>query len=144
MAAWCARAWHSVQRTENGEEKARVESRSHPNVMRSPQMRRLALTVERVPLQKEATHLILGIVLFLAGTVALVGEGIAMRRRSAAVSVPMRSSFRTKRAPRSSDRGADVVEARGVEPLSEDRQRTASTCVADSLRFAAIHAHRLA
>ena len=26
-----------------------------------------------------------------------------------------------------------MVEARGVEPLSEDRQRTASTCVADNL-----------
>jgi hypothetical protein len=26
-----------------------------------------------------------------------------------------------------------LVEARGVEPLSEDRQRTASTCVADNL-----------
>ena len=26
-----------------------------------------------------------------------------------------------------------VVEARGVEPLSEDRQHTASTCVADNL-----------
>lgn len=37
-----------------------------------------------------------------------------------------------------------LVEARGVEPLSEDRQRTASTCVADSLSFAAIHAHRQA
>lgn len=37
-----------------------------------------------------------------------------------------------------------MVEARGVEPLSEDRQRTGSTCVADSLSFAATHAHRLA
>ena len=37
-----------------------------------------------------------------------------------------------------------LVEARGVEPLSEDRQRTASTCVADSLSFAATHAHRQA
>jgi len=26
-----------------------------------------------------------------------------------------------------------LVEARGVEPLSEDRQHTASTCVADNL-----------
>ncbi len=38
----------------------------------------------------------------------------------------------------------EMVEARGVEPLSEDRQCTASTCVADNLSFAAIHAHRLA
>ena len=37
-----------------------------------------------------------------------------------------------------------LVEARGVEPLSEDLQRTGSTCVADSFRFAATHAHRLA
>ena len=37
-----------------------------------------------------------------------------------------------------------VVEARGVEPLSEDRQCTVSTCVADNLRFAAIHAYRQA
>jgi hypothetical protein len=44
-----------------------------------------------------------------------------------------------------------LVEARGVEPLSEDRQRTASTCVADSstcvadsLAFAAAHARRQA
>ena len=37
-----------------------------------------------------------------------------------------------------------MVEARGVEPLSEDRQRTGSTCVADSLSFAATHARRLA
>ena len=37
-----------------------------------------------------------------------------------------------------------LVEARGVEPLSEDLQRIGSTCVADSLCFAAIHAHRQA
>ncbi len=37
-----------------------------------------------------------------------------------------------------------LVEARGVEPLSEDRPYTVSTCVADSLSFAAIHAHRQA
>jgi hypothetical protein len=37
-----------------------------------------------------------------------------------------------------------MVEARGVEPLSEDRQCTVSTCVADNLSFAAIHAHRQA
>ena len=37
-----------------------------------------------------------------------------------------------------------VVEARGVEPLSEDRQCTVSTCVADNLSFATIHAHRQA
>ena len=37
-----------------------------------------------------------------------------------------------------------MVEARGVEPLSEDRQCTASTCVADNLSFAAIHASRQA
>ncbi len=37
-----------------------------------------------------------------------------------------------------------MVEARGVEPLSEDRQRTGSTCVADRLSFAATHAHRQA
>ena len=37
-----------------------------------------------------------------------------------------------------------MVEARGVEPLSEDRQHTASTCVADSLSFAAAHARRQA
>ncbi len=37
-----------------------------------------------------------------------------------------------------------LVEARGVEPLSEDRQCTVSTCVADNLSFAAIHARRQA
>jgi len=37
-----------------------------------------------------------------------------------------------------------LVEAPGVEPGSEDRQCTASTCVADRLDFAATHAHRLA
>ena len=37
-----------------------------------------------------------------------------------------------------------MVEARGVEPLSEDRQFTVSTCVADNLSFAAIHARRQA
>ena len=37
-----------------------------------------------------------------------------------------------------------MVEARGVEPLSEDRQCTVSTCVADNLSFAAIHARRQA
>jgi len=37
-----------------------------------------------------------------------------------------------------------MVEAPGVEPGSEDRQCTASTCVADRLDFAATHAHRLA
>lgn len=37
-----------------------------------------------------------------------------------------------------------MVEARGVEPLSEDRQCTVSTCVADILSFAAIHAYRQA
>jgi hypothetical protein len=37
-----------------------------------------------------------------------------------------------------------MVEARGVEPLSEDRQRIRSTCVADSFSFATTHAHRLA
>lgn len=35
-----------------------------------------------------------------------------------------------------------LVEARGVEPLSEDRRHIASTCVADSLSFAATHAYR--
>ena len=37
-----------------------------------------------------------------------------------------------------------VVEAARVELASEDRQRTGSTCVADRLCFAAIHAHRQA
>jgi len=37
-----------------------------------------------------------------------------------------------------------MVEAPGVEPGSEDHQCTASTCVADSLSFAAVHAHRQA
>ena len=37
-----------------------------------------------------------------------------------------------------------LVEAPGVEPGSEDHQCTASTCVADSLSFAAVHAHRQA
>ena len=37
-----------------------------------------------------------------------------------------------------------LVEARGVEPLSEDRPCTASTCVADSFSFATVHAHRQA
>jgi len=37
-----------------------------------------------------------------------------------------------------------LVEAPGVEPGSEDLQRTGSTCVADRFGFAAAHAHRLA
>ena len=37
-----------------------------------------------------------------------------------------------------------LVEARGVEPLSEDRRHIASTCVADSLSFATTHAYRQA
>jgi hypothetical protein len=37
-----------------------------------------------------------------------------------------------------------LVEARGVEPLSEDRRLIASTCVADSLSFATTHAYRQA
>jgi len=37
-----------------------------------------------------------------------------------------------------------MVEAPGVEPGSEDRSCTASTCVADRFSFAATHAHRLA
>jgi hypothetical protein len=37
-----------------------------------------------------------------------------------------------------------MVEAPGVEPGSEDRQRNGSTCVADRFHFAATHAHRLA
>jgi len=35
-----------------------------------------------------------------------------------------------------------LVETPGVEPVSEDRQCTASTCIADRLDFAATHAHR--
>ena len=38
----------------------------------------------------------------------------------------------------------NLVEARGVEPLSEDRRLIASTCVADSLSFATTHAYRQA
>ena len=52
------------------------------------------------------------------------------------------SRYSDKEAPGQPKVG--LVEARGVEPLSEDRQCTASTCVADNLSFAAIHAHRLA
>ena len=37
-----------------------------------------------------------------------------------------------------------LVEARGVEPLSEDRRHIASTCVADSFSFATTHAYRQA
>ena len=37
-----------------------------------------------------------------------------------------------------------LVEARGVEPLSEDLQHNGSTCLADRFSFAATHAHRLA
>ena len=37
-----------------------------------------------------------------------------------------------------------LVETPGVEPGSEDRQCTASTCVDDRLDFAATHAHRQA
>ena len=37
-----------------------------------------------------------------------------------------------------------MVEAPGVEPGSEDRQRNGSTCVADRYDFAATHAYRLA
>jgi hypothetical protein len=37
-----------------------------------------------------------------------------------------------------------LVEARGVEPLSEDRQRTGSTCVAERFTFATTHARRQA
>jgi len=38
----------------------------------------------------------------------------------------------------------DLVEARGVEPLSEDLQHNGPTCLADRFNFAATHAHRLA
>jgi hypothetical protein len=40
------------------------------------------------------------------------------------------------------DRGAIMVEVRGIEPLSEDLWRNGSTCVSDSLDFAIAHAHR--
>ncbi|CUS36639.1 hypothetical protein COMA2_250006 [Candidatus Nitrospira nitrificans] len=50
------------------------------------------------------------------------------------------SRYSDKEAPAQPKVG--MVEARGVEPLSEDRQCTVSTCVADNLSFAAIHACR--
>src|SRR6185503_11399999 len=40
---------------------------------------------------------------------------------------------RLRLVSRAGTRKRGLVEARGVEPLSEDRQRTASTCVADNL-----------
>src|SRR3989338_6319211 len=46
-----------------------------------------------------------------------------------------RTSLPNNKAPESRDPGAVMVEARGVEPLSEDRQRRASTCLAGDLGF---------
>jgi len=48
----------------------------------------------------------------------------------------------SKETPGSSNPGADMVEVRGIEPLSEDLRRNGSTCVSDSLDFAIAHAHR--
>jgi len=36
----------------------------------------------------------------------------------------------------------EVVEVRGIEPLSENIQCNSPTCVADDLKFAVAHAHR--
>ena len=38
----------------------------------------------------------------------------------------------------------ELVEVRGIEPLSENIQHNSPTCVADDLKFAVAHAHRLA
>ena len=36
----------------------------------------------------------------------------------------------------------ELVEVRGIEPLSENIQHNSPTCVADDLKFAVAHAHR--
>ncbi len=36
----------------------------------------------------------------------------------------------------------EMVEVRGIEPLSENIQHNSPTCVADDLKFAVAHAHR--
>ncbi len=49
-----------------------------------------------------------------------------------------------KMAPWQTAQGPLMVEARGIEPLSEDLQRIGPTCLADRLVFATAHAHRQA